>query len=302
MPRVTVPAAEALIGHEFPCLNLGHVMLVDYMGGDLSVVQAARTSYAKDLQPFDEEKDSKLIQYLMAHRHTTPFEMVDIKVRMKLPIFVARQWIRHRTASLNEESARYSQLKDEFYVPEASVVKMQSDANKQGRGQEFPVEIQMGFREEFRREQAGDYADYDRRIQLGMAKELARINLPVSVYTNWYWKQNLWNMLHLLGLRMDPHAQYEIRVYANALYEIVKAVAPISLAAWEDHMFKGARFSRTEMDLLMQAITKTNNASAAADLKETVPPVGWLHENLAAKLGKRGADEFLEKFRKDYGA
>src|SRR5882757_49746 len=139
MPRITSPAAEELIGKELPCLNLGHVMLVDYMGGDASVVQAARTSYGKDMTAFDPEPDSKLIQYLMAHRHTTPFEMVQIKVRMKLPIFVARQWIRHRTASLNEESARYSQLKDEFYVPEAEDVKMQSLTNKQGRGQEFPV-------------------------------------------------------------------------------------------------------------------------------------------------------------------
>src|SRR5665213_188736 len=227
MPRVIVPAAEAIIGKPIRCLNAGSVELVDYMGGDVSVVQAARVSYAKDLDVFDDVKDRALINYLMAHRHTTPFEMVQLKVRMKLPIFVARQWVRHRTASLNEQSGRYTQLDSEFYVPELEDIQPQSTDNKQGRQDDgtFTPEMKARHQQHFSLEQGEAYMDYETRIENGMAKELARINLPLSIYTSWYWDQNLWNMLHLLGLRMDSHAQYEIRVYANALYEIVKAVA-----------------------------------------------------------------------------
>ncbi len=171
---------------------------------------------------------------------------------MKLPIFVARQWVRHRTASLNEISGRYSQLKDDFYVPELQDIQPQSKDNKQGRAEDgsFDTFTKSTLRDAFIHEQGEAYDCYERRIGVGMAKELARINLPLSTYTEWYWDQSLWNMLHLLGLRMDSHAQYEIRVYANALYEIVKAVAPVSLAAWEEYMFEAKRFSRTEMAVL----------------------------------------------------
>lgn len=291
MPRVIVPEAEALIGEVIPCLDKGHVQLVDYMGGDQSVVQAARVSYAKDLQPFDLDKDSKLINYLMAHRHTTPFEMVQLKVRMKLPIFVARQWVRHRTATLNEVSARYTQLPDDFYVPDLHDILPQSKDNKQGRQDDgsFTEDDQLMFQAELEGEQREAYAGYDTRVQKGMAKELARVNLPVSIYTEWYWDQNLWNMLHLLGLRMDGHAQKEIRVYANALWRIVQAVAPISAAAWENHFFLGARFSRDEMELLRACMERVNLGEKKG--------MGWADGELAAKLGDRGAAEFITKLK-----
>jgi thymidylate synthase (FAD) len=293
MPRVTVPAAEEMIGKEIPCLNAGHVMLVDYMGGDMSVTQAARVSYAKDLQAFDEIKDKGLIHYLMAHRHTTPFEMVQIKLRMKLPIFVARQWVRHRTASLNEVSARYTQLPADFYVPEPVNIQAQSTDNKQGRMSmledgSFTPGTQIEMAQEFKAEQGLAYGSYEERIDAGMAKELARLNLPVSIYTEWYWNQNLWNMLHLLGLRMDGHAQYEIRVYANAVYEIVKAVAPLSLAAWEEFMFKGARFSQTEMAIIKKIVRQAPVPALPND------------DELTRILGKRGALEFIAKFDAEY--
>ena len=298
MPRVTVPAAEALIGKELPCLNKGYVMLVDYMGGDLSVVQGARVSYAQDFGTFDVVKDKALINYLMAHRHTTPFEQVQIKVEMKLPIFVARQWVRHRTASLNEQSGRYTQLESDFYVPELDDIQAQSKDNKQGRAEDgsFTLSDKERFQANLRSEQSQAYSLYDERIEVGMAKELARINLPLSIYTRWVWSQNLWNMLHLLGLRMDSHAQKEIRVYANALYEVVKAVAPVSLAAWEEFIYKGARFSQTEMALLCKGL---NNVRDPYGL---LGRVDWSTEELEAALGKRGAQEFLDKVRAEYHA
>lgn len=288
MPRVTVPAAEDLIGKEIKCLNHGHVMLVDYMGGDYSVTQSARVSYAQDMKDWDEKKDPGLLNYLMAHRHTTPFEMVQVKVRMKHPLVVARQWIRHRTASVNEVSARYTKLPDQFYVPEPNVILPQSKDNKQGRSDDgsFTLEDQLVFASGFKEEQLHIYDQYDKRINLGMAKELARLNLPVSIYTEWYWNQNLWNMFHLLGLRMDSHAQYEIRVYANALYEICKAVAPISCAAWENHMFRATRFSKKEMDLLHGMLSRFKASSEDLDLT-----------NLTSILGVSGAKEFLDKLK-----
>ena len=171
MPRVTVAAAEAIIGEPIKCLDQGHVMLVDYMGGDESVTQAARTSYAKDLMPWDPVGDPRLINYLMAHRHSTPFEMVQIKVRMKLPMFVARQWVRHRTASLNEVSARYSKLPGEFYLPELSAIQGQSADNKQGRSDgAFSLDEQLRFQGDFGGEQAAAYLDYNEKIDAGMAR------------------------------------------------------------------------------------------------------------------------------------
>lgn len=302
MPRVVVPAAEEMIGKEIPCLNKGHVMLVDYMGGDYSVVQAARTSYAQEMKhEFDQIKDTGLINYLMAHRHTTPFEMVQIKVRMKLPIFVARQWVRHRTASLNEVSARYTQLPDDFYLPEPENVSFQSESNKQGRGEAVDREKAEVVRDVFSRDQELLYDHYKAGIGEGVAKELARINLPVSIYTEWYWDQSLWNMLHLLSLRMDSHAQYEIRVYANALYEIVKAVAPVSLAAWEEHVFNAVRFSATELKLLKRWIDVAVNGLPVTMTDPISSPgrmAPFLVEDLEPMLGKRGSQEFIDKLNK----
>ena len=284
MSRIIVPAAEEMIGKEFKCLNHGHVTLIDYMGGDASVTQAARVSYAGDKNTFDPVKDGGLIRYLMSHRHTTPFEMVQIKVRMKLPLFVARQWVRHRTASLNEVSGRYTQLPDDFYIPEPENVQHQSTDNKQGRsGQMEDAQVHIDHLLE---EQQAAYQDYETRIEAGMAKELSRINLPVSIYTEWYWNQNLHNMLHLLGLRMDSHAQYEIRVFADALYEIVKAVAPLSCEAWEEFGFHAKRFSRSEMEIVRNSMNPGGTGT-------------WNREELKKDLGSdRAVDEFLAKIGK----
>lgn len=283
MPRVTVPEAEAIIGHKFSCLNKGYVMLVDHMGGDISVAQGARVSYDKGFDTFDEVKDRALINYLMAHRHTTPFEQVQIKVEMKLPIFVARQWVRHRTASLNEQSGRYTQLESDFYVPEMGNIRTQSAINKQGAGDVLDAMAAGVFQQDVIEDQERVYRHYEEAIDTNVAKEMARINLPLAIYTKWVWSQNLWNMMHLLSLRMDSHAQYEIRVYANALYEIVKAVAPVSLAAWEEYVYKGARFSRTEMEILRGEETDSS----------------WNIEFLEKKLGTRGAAEFIHKMSRD---
>ncbi len=283
MPRTQNAAADALIDKPFPCLDKGHVMLIDYMGDDASIVQAARVSYGKDVE-FDAVKDRKLIHYLMSHRHTTPFEMVQIKVRMKLPIFVARQWVRHRTASLNEVSGRYTQLKDDFYVPRVEDIRTQSATNKQGSGEAIDNDLATQIREDLRDEQKGVYENYDLMVKSGMAKELARINLPVSTYTEWYWNQSLHNMFHLLGLRMDSHAQYEIRVYANALWEIVKAIAPMACEAFEEHRLNGASFSGTELGIL---------ASKMMECHATP----WNIDVLSEKLGsQRAAMEFDAKF------
>ncbi len=290
MPRVIVPAAEEIIGKEFKCLNLGHVQLVDYMGGDYSVAQAARTSYATkawgDGTGFLDPKDVGLVNYLMAHRHSTPFEMLQIKLRMKMPLFIARQLIRHRTVSVNEVSARYTKLPDDFYVPEPENVNFQSTENKQGRGGTFELEEAMREIDLIKSEQAHAYAAYEGRISRGMAKELARVNLPLSIYTEWYWDQNLWNMLHMLSLRMDSHAQYEIRVYANAIHEILMAVAPSCVRAWEEHFFNARKFSWTEMQVLGTFISNwhkddTNQQALLEEAKKV--------------LSGRALDEFKSK-------
>jgi len=283
MSRIIVPAAEELIGKEFKCLDKGHVTLIDYMGGDASVTQAARVSYAGDKNAFDPKKDGGLIKYLMSHRHTTPFEMVQIKVRMKLPIFVARQWVRHRTASLNEVSARYTQLPDEFFQPSADDLRTQSTTNKQGSGDQMEGHHSEELARKISKEQEQDYISYQENIDRGMAKEMARINLPVSIYTEWYWNQNLHNMLHLLSLRMDSHAQYEIRVYADALYEIVKAIAPICCEAFEEYRFYGKAFSYSEMEIIRCSMNPGGDGK-------------WHKKELKEQLGSdRAVDEFLAK-------
>lgn len=286
MPRIVNPVADALIDKEIPCLDKGHVMLIDYMGDDAAIVQAARVSYGKDTE-FDAVKDRKLIHYLMAHNHATPFEMVQIKVRMKLPIFVARQWVRHRTASLNEVSGRYTQLKDEFFLPSQDQLRLQSTTNKQGSGGLLTdAEKQAFIHDEMQEDQQQVYQHYDSYVRGGMAKEMARINLPVSTYTEWYWDQNLRNMLHLLNLRLDSHAQYEIRVYANALWDICKAIAPMACEAFEEYQLHAERFSRTEMEALRKLIF--NPCIERGELAEVLGIV-------QSKLGDRAMKEFETK-------
>jgi thymidylate synthase (FAD) len=267
--RPTVPALEEMIGVEIPCLDHGFVRLVDYMGDDQAVVQAARVSYGTGTKRLREDRG--LIRYLLRHRHTTPFEMCEIKVHMKLPIFVARQAIRTRTASVNESSGRYSIIDREFYVPEADALGAQSKSNRQGRGAPVPAERAEEIRDLLRSDAERAYAHYVALLggaaaaettgeqreagggdaaPEGIARELARIDLPVSFYTQWYWKIDLHNLLRFISLRADAHAQYEIRVYAQALAELTRRWVPDVYEAFVDYQMEGASLSRMEMAAL----------------------------------------------------
>jgi len=244
MVRPVVPEAEREIGVKHPVLTHGYVVLVDYMGNDAAIVQAARVSYGKGTKAVRDDRG--LIRYLMRHRHTTPFEMVEFKFLVRLPIFVARQWIRHRTSSTNEYSARYSVVPDEYEVPPADEVRHQSTRNRQGRGDPLPSEVVERFRGDLDRLSKDAYAVYTRALEDGVARETARLVLPVAYYTQWYWKTNLWNLFHFLSLRLDPHAQEEIRLYAAELAKIARLVTPVAYEAFEEFTLSGLTLSRRE--------------------------------------------------------
>jgi thymidylate synthase (FAD) len=248
MPRIVVDTAEELLDKEIKVLDKGFVRLVDYMGGDQRIVQSARVSYGAGTKSF--RQDRGLIHYLMRNWHTSPFEQVQLTFHAKMPIFVARQWVRHRTAKLNEISGRYSVMKDEFYVPEAGHVCYQSEANKQGRAETLPFDEAMEIIRLMEDEQRAVYANYQTMLDKGVARELARSNLPLSLYTEWYWQIDLHNLFHFLRLRMDPHAQYEIRVFAEAMATCARAVAPIAYEAFEEHILGSVSFSRAEAEAL----------------------------------------------------
>ncbi|MBM4167409.1 MAG: FAD-dependent thymidylate synthase [Ignavibacteria bacterium] len=276
------PKNEEILDKEFKCLDKGFVRLVDYMGGDESIVQAARVSYGAGTKTVNEDRG--LIRYLMRHLHTTPFEMVELKFHCKLPIFVARQWIRHRTANVNEYSGRYSVMKDEFYVPALEAIHFQSSKNKQGRDEnDVAPEIRQQIIDELLSEQTSSYKNYEQYLELNIARELARINLPLSLYTEWYWKIDLHNLFHFLRLRLDEHAQYEIRVYSEAMAEITKCIAPIAFEAFEDYILKSEKFSRLEMNVLKTLLNKKDFSD---------------DELLQFGLGKREAEEFREKMKR----
>jgi thymidylate synthase (FAD) len=237
--------------NEYKVLNYGFVRLVDVMGDDNAIVQAARVSYGKGTKSHSE--DRSLIRYLMRHRHTSPFEMVEFKFHIKLPIFVARQWIRHRTANVNEYSGRYSEMKDEFYIPEAEQIRLQSTTNKQGRSEEhFSEELTETFSERIVNSQEMAFNEYSQFLESGMARELARINLPLSIYTEWYWKIDLHNLFHFLRLRFDGHAQYEIRVYAEVIANILKEIVPLAYEAFEDYTLNAITLSADEKKLVLK--------------------------------------------------
>lgn len=249
MPRLSIPAADELLDKEIPVLDKGFVRMVDYLGGDDRIVQSARVSYGAGTKSY--RQDRGLIHYLMRNWHTSPFEQVILTFHTKMPIFVARQWVRHRTARLNEISGRYSVMKDEFYVPSAENIRPQSKDNKQGRSEDrFESETEEEIIRLFADEQAGVYKNYERLLELNVAREIARNNLPLSLYTEWYWQIDLHNLFHFLRLRMDPHAQYEIRVYAEAMAQCAKAVAPIAYEAFEEHILGSVSFSRAECEAL----------------------------------------------------
>jgi len=252
MARISVPEADALLDQEIKVLDKGFVRLVDYMGGDARVVQSARVSYGAGTKTVRE--DQGLINYLMKNAHTSPFEQVVLTFHMKLPIFVARQVIRHRTARLNEISGRYSVMKDEFYVPEPGRVQKQSANNKQGSGEAFEAAEAQRLADEMAAEQREVYGHYEGYIEADMARELARLNLPLSLYTEWYWQIDLHNLFHFMRLRLDWHAQYEVRVYAEALAQCAKAVAPMCYNAFDEHVRHGERFSRSELEALRRML------------------------------------------------
>ena len=263
--RATVPALEALLYEALPVLDHGFVRVIDYMGDDSAVVQAARVSYGTGTRKVRE--DTGLIRYLLRHRHTTPFEMCEIKFHVKLPIFVARQWIRHRTANVNEYSARYSILDNEFYLPAPEHLAAQSTANRQGRGKVLEGAEAARVLDVLRDDAERAHAHYVEMLnedddgeviddsRTGLARELARMNLSLGFYTQWYWKTDLHNLLHFLSLRADNHAQYEIRAYADVMLEkVLKAWVPATYAAFMDYAYGAVSLSAPALVVVKRLI------------------------------------------------
>ncbi len=288
--RATVPALEDILYEQIPVLDHGFIRVVDYMGDDAAIVQAARVSYGKGTKKVSQ--DAGLIRYLMRHWHTTPFEMCELKLHVKLPMFIARQWIRHRTANVNEYSARYSVLDREFYIPNKAQLASQSTQNHQGRGNVLEGEeaeralkwlredadrAYDHYQEMLNEDAAGNVLDDSKK---GLARELARMNLPINAYTQWYWKIDLHNLFHFLHLRADPHAQYEIRVYADAIFEVVKKWLPIAAQAFEDYRMGAAHLSAQGITTISRMLNgeEVNQADSGLSKRE------W--DELMATLGR----------------
>ena len=259
-PRQTLRAvSEGMERHLYvahPVLDHGLLRVIDYMGDDSAIVQAARVSYGRGTKAVS--NDEGLIRYLMRHWHSTPFEMCEVKFHVKLPVFVARQWIRHRTANVNEYSARYSILDREFYIPAPEQLAAQSTVNNQGRGAVLSGEEAQRVLDILREDAMRSYDHYEGMLsqegQQGLARELARMNLPANIYTQWYWKTDLHNLFHFLRLRADAHAQYEIRVYAEAMCRIVADWVPLAYAAFEDYRLGGVSLSGKAVEVLKRRL------------------------------------------------
>ncbi|MEM1361460.1 MAG: FAD-dependent thymidylate synthase [Pseudomonadota bacterium] len=273
--RATVPAMEDLIYRRHDVLDHGFVRVVDYMGDDAAIVQAARVSYGAGTKKARD--DSGLIRYLMRHWHSTPFEMCEIKLHVKLPVFVARQWIRHRTANVNEYSARYSILDREFYIPAPEQLAAQSTSNNQGRGAALDGAEAARVLDILRSDAGRAYDHYEEMLsqdgQRGLARELARMNLPTNIYTQWYWKVDLHNLFHFLRLRADAHAQYEIRAYAEVLCDIVEKWVPAAYSAFKDYRLNGANLSGPAMACLGrilsgETVTQETSQMSAGEWRE----------------------------------
>lgn len=265
MGHSLIPEAEAVLDQEFPVLDKGFVRLVDYMGSDDRIVQSARVSYGSGTKSFREDKG--LINYLLRNEHTSPFEQVVFTFHTKMPIFVARQWVRHRTARVNEISGRYSVMKNEFYLPAEENVAFQSLDNKQGRSEEdIPAELKQKVRTMLEEEQNKVYENYTALLDDNVARELARINLPLSLYTEWYWQMDLKNMFHFLKLRMDAHAQMEIRVYAEEIHRLVSLVCPVAMEAFDNHIRGSVRFSAAELGALSKVLAGEENPLKGKEL------------------------------------
>ncbi|WP_238364315.1 FAD-dependent thymidylate synthase [Mesobacterium pallidum] len=284
-PRPTLrTVSEGMEAHLYkarPVLDHGFVRVIDYMGDDAAICQAARVSYGKGTKSV--QNDEGLIRYLMRHWHSTPFEMCELKLHVKLPVFVARQWIRHRTANVNEYSARYSILDREFYIPERDALAAQSVVNNQGRGATLSGEEADRVLEILKGDAARCYDHYQQMIsddgQDGLARELARMNLPANIYTQWYWKVDLHNLLHFLRLRADSHAQYEIRVYAEAICEMVADWVPFAYRAFEDYRMGGATLSKQMVEAVRlmlkgEEVTAESVGMSAREWREMMEVVG----------------------------
>jgi thymidylate synthase (FAD) len=247
---------------EIKCLDHGLVKLIDVMPrivpdgqtADFAIVQAARVSYGDGTKTLNEDRG--LIRYLMRHRHTTPLEMVEFKFHCKMPIFVARQWIRHRTANINEYSGRYSVIKDDYYIPNIDNIRAQSTKNKQGGTEILNEQTAEEFHHRLKDTDKAAYENYKEALDNGISREQARMLLPVNFYTEWYWKIDLHNLLHFLALRCDSHAQQEMQVYGNAMLDLIKPIVPITIEAWEDYhpMRGGMLLTRLEVELIQKHI------------------------------------------------
>jgi len=273
--RATAPGMEQHLYTAHEVLDHGFVRVIDYMGDDSAICQAARVSYGKGTKAVS--NDAGLIKYLMRHWHSTPFEMCEIKLHVKLPVFVARQWIRHRTANVNEYSARYSILDREFYIPAPEHLNAQSVVNNQGRGALLEGEEAARVLDILKADSNTAYDHYEEMIadkgQSGLARELARMNLPMNIYTQWYWKVDLHNLFHFLRLRADSHAQFEIRVYADAICNIVADWVPHAYAAFEDYRLGSAQFSGKGMKVLRrmlkgEKVTQETSGMSAGEWRE----------------------------------
>jgi len=286
--RVTSPELEKILYEAIPILDHGFIRVVDYMGDDSSIVQSARVSYGKGTKKVS--TDSGLIKYLMRHRHSTPFEMCEIKYHVKLPIFVARQWIRHRTANVNEYSARYSILDKEFYLPSKENLAAQSTSNRQGRGKVINGKQADNILEMLKKDAEQTYNNYETMLNerydgtiideanQGLARELARMNLTLNTYTQWYWKTDLLNLLNFLSLRADSHAQYEIRAYAQAMTETLKKWVPITFEAFMDY-----RVGAMELSAKGKTVIQKMIKGEPCDFE-------------SSKLSKREWNELMESF------
>lgn len=279
--RAVAPGMEGHLYTAYPVLDHGFVRVVDYMGDDAAICQAARVSYGRGTKSVS--NDEGLIRYLMRHWHSTPFEMCEIKLHVKLPVFVARQWIRHRTANVNEYSARYSILDREFYIPAPEHVAAQSTVNNQGRGELLEGAEAARVLEILKADSARAYDNYEAMIsqdgQQGLARELARMNLPANIYTQWYWKVDLHNLFHFLRLRADAHAQYEIRVYAEEICKLVADWVPFAYRAFEDYRMGGATLSATALDCIRrmvkgEEVTQENSGMSKGEWREFMQVVG----------------------------
>lgn len=287
--RPTSEALERILHLPTPVLDHGFVRVVDYMGNDAAVVQAARVSYGRGTRRVSEDRN--LIHYLLRNSHTTPFEMCEIKLHVKLPIFVARQWVRHRMANINEYSARYSILDKEFYLPSHENLAMQSSANRQGRGDSLPEEQAESVLRVLRSDAEQAYEHYTWMLnddgagnpiddsRYGVSRELARIGLGLNTYTQWYWKVDLHNLLRFLRLRADPHAQYEIRAYAIAILDIVEQWVPLTFEAFQEYQLNSLSLSRTAASLIKRLLAGEKISGSASGLSRRE----W--DEIAERLG-----------------